>query len=418
MLLCGLQDVRPGAVVAASIAHPDSPGIELLKPGVTLDAKLLARLVKLGVRQIWLEDDATRDLDPGVLGKLTSARMAIFRQFRQDLRTISRTTVSSADIQSYRQSILSLVCALIGDGKYAGLADTLFGAGGMAGHATNVAYLSILTGLELAPYIIRERPKLGATHANDMGTLGLAGMLHDIGKTKGGKDAAGHHEVLGVPEGGLPEGYDLHTVQGYRLLRTARVSASVTQAALNHHQRFDGRGWPDMAVATQNRRSGTLSGRQIHIFTRIVAAANTLDNLFRTAEGDRLPPVAALHQFASDRFSGWFDPVVRRAVLRRVPPFAVGSEVTLSDGRRAVVVTPSLADPCRPTVRLLGPVDGPAPDGDTVFDLRANPGVSIAQYLGIDVSRWLYTAAAHDTPPEQAVNPAPSPAHPPRRKAA
>src|SRR5262249_37883776 len=156
------------------------------------------------------------------------------------------------------------------------------------------------------------------------------------------------HEVhVKAPED-KGEGYDRHTLDGYKMLRLSRGAASVTQAALNHHQRFDGSGWPDMAVATQNRRSGTQSGRQIHIFTRIVAAANVLDNLMRSATGDRLPPAAALHAFASSRFDGWFDPVVRRAALRRIPPFAVGSQVKLSDGRKAVVIAPSMENPCRP----------------------------------------------------------------------
>jgi HD-GYP domain-containing protein (c-di-GMP phosphodiesterase class II) len=295
-----------------------------------------------------------------------------------------------------------MVCLLIGDGKYASMSDALFGSAGLAGHSTNVAYLSILIGLELQVYIIKERPRLAAVHANDMGLLGLAGMLHDIGKTQGAP--VEHHEVHGGD--GHPEGYDQHTLLGYHMLRSGRASASVTQVALNHHQRFDGTGWPDMALVTGHRRQGAQAGHDIHVFGRIVGAANVLDNLLRTAAGGRVPPVAALHAFASGRFDGWFDPVVRRAALRRVPPFAVGSEVVLSDGRRAIVVAPNLVSPCRPTVRVREPGARTPDSPDPTLELQQRPELSITHFLGIDVAKWLYTVppleASKETQPDDA----------------
>lgn len=380
--------------------HPASPGRELLKPGVVLDAGMLASLVRIGVPQVWTEDDATRDLDGAVAGQLTAARMEMFARLKQDLRSVSQQTVAAADVQSCRRSVLNLVCMLIANGKYAGLTDSLFGCDDLVGHATNVAYLSILVGLELQTYIVRERPRLAAAHARDMGVLGLAGMLHDVGKSRLERGVAARHEVHGAPAGAGGDGYDRHTLDGYQMLRHSRGAASVTQAVLNHHQRFDGSGWPDMAVVTRNRRTGTQSSRQIHVFTRIVSAANVLDNLLRSAAGDRVPPVSALHAFASARFDGWFDPIVRRATLRRIPPFAIGTQVGLSDGRKAVVVAPSLDHPCRPTVRPLQSA------GAEPVDLSQSPQVSITHYLGQDVHKWLYSVptqeaahAAADTQP-------------------
>lgn len=395
-------------MVGASITHPDSPATELLKAGVTLDAPMIARLAGLGVQEIWVEDDATADLDAGVSTQLSQAKLEMFTQFKQDLRTISRRTVSTAQIAKYRQSVVSLACLLVGNGKYAGLTDSLFGAGGIVGHATNVAYLSILVGLELEPYIIRERPRLAAGHAKDVGVLGLAGMLHDIGKTRLAKpEASAHHEVHGMGAEPPPEGYDEHTIHGYQLLRESRAPASVTTTVLNHHQRFDGRGWPDLAKVTKGRRHGTQADRQIHIFTRIVSAANVLDNLMRAADGSRLPPVAALHAFASDRFEGWFDPVVRRATLRRVPPFAIGTLVGLSDGRRAVVIRPNLQEPCRPLVRPLESerrANAPPPPPLNLEECR---DLTICHYLGVDVQRWNYSLETPAATPEPISEPPP-----------
>ena len=395
LILCAIQDVRPGDVVGVSIPHPSTPSVELLKPGVVLDAGILASAARLGVQQIWIEDDATRDVDGAIAGQLSAARMEMFARLKKDLRVASQQTVSAEQVQSCRQSVLNLVCLLIANGRYAGLADSLFGCSDLVGHATNVAYLSILVGLEVQAYIIRERPRLAAVHARDMSVLGLAGMLHDIGKSRLERGIAGHNEIRASAPGAAPPGYDRHTLDGYQMLRASRGAASITQAVLNHHQRFDGSGWPDLAAATRNRRVGTQSGRQIHIFTRIVSAANVLDNLLRNAAGERVPPVSALHAFASPRFDGWFDPVIRRATLRRIPPFAVGSQVGLSDGRKAVVVSPSMDEPCRPTVRPLTSSGAAAP----ALDLAQSPGLSVTHYLGVEVHKWLYTvpspAAAH-----------------------
>lgn len=117
-----------------------------------------------------------------------------------------------------------------------------------------------------------------------------------------------------------------------------------------------------------------------------------LDNLLSGADASRRPPVIALHEFASRRFDGWFDPVVKRAVLKRIPPFGVGTHVTLSDGRQAVVTAPNLKEPCRPAVR---PLDGSplTPDARSLPADRKQwlpPHLHIVECAGIDVEPWLY----------------------------
>jgi hypothetical protein len=84
--------------------------------------------------------------------------------------------------------------------------------------------------------------------------------------------------------------------------------------------------------------------------------------------------------------------VIRRAFLRRIPPFGVGSMVTLSDGRDAVVTARNAKDPCRPAVRTL--------DGSPLLrrTLHSNPArdqfipatMHIMKHAGIDVERCMY----------------------------
>jgi hypothetical protein len=398
MLHCGIQDVLPGMVLGAPVMDPRTPGHDLLRAGVVLDGSLIASLRKRGITQVWLEDDLARDLDAAVAPQLAAARVELYTHIRDGLASCARGKLVVASVQTYRQAVLGLVSEVIGSAKYASLADPLFGNPDQASHSANVAYLSLLAGLHLERYIVLEQSRLERDHARDPAVLGLAGMLHDIGKMRLNPAVGSFHESFTAEGRGHPPEYTQHVAMGKALLEHSRVPARVTNAVLNHHQRFDGGGWPDMTPHTAGRVIGPLSGRRIHIFARIVAAANVLDTLLRSAEGEKRPPAAALSLFASSRFDGWFDPMVRRAMLLRIPPFAIGGDVRLSDGRRAVVVSLNHEAPCRPVVRFLGGMRSGQGEAE-VCDLTVRRELAITHSLGQDVSAYLYE------PP-----PAPSPA--------
>ncbi len=395
MLLCGINDIRAGAVLGAAVADPRAPHHDLLRPGVELDARLIASLRKRDVMQVWIEDDLTKDLDHAVAARLSGARVAVYTSLRDGLAACSRGTITVASVQEYRKAVLALVTEAISSAVYASMTDSLFSASDQSSHATNVAFLALLTGLHLEAYVVSEQKRLDREDAREMSVLGLAGLLHDIGKTRMPPAAAAFHDVHADEGGGghaRPDGYAQHVTNGKKLLEDSRVPARVSHTVLNHHQRFDGKGWPDLTRITGGRLKGPLHGRRIHVFARIVAAANVLDNLLRGFDGSQRPVVAALHAFASDRFDGWFDPVVRRAMLLRIAPFAIGSDVRLSDGRRGVVSAPNPQDPCRPVIRVRGEGDEAVDPQAATLDLHVTPGVSITHALGVDVRPYLFQA--------------------------
>jgi len=407
MILCGINDVQPGAVLGALVTDPQIPDHALLRPGVALDASILTSLRKRGVTQLWLEDDLTGDLDSAVAPQLNAARMEVFANLRDGLAACARGTLAVASITECRRAVMGMVIEAISSAKYASMTDAVFSAAGQASHGSNVAYLSLLTGLHVENYIVSEQTRLDREQARDMSVLGLAGLLHDLGKTRLPPAAASHHELLTHNGTSAPPQYLDHTTIGKSILEDGRAPARVAYTVLNHHQRFDGSGWPDLGPITGGRINGPLAGRAIHVFARVVAAANVLDNLRSDADGAHLPSVAALAAFASSRYDGWFDPVIRRALLLRIPPFAIGTDVRLSDGRRAIVQAPTLCDPCRPVVRIL---EHKAREPE-VIDLHAQPALRITHSLGQDVTKYHY-----EVPPE-AVAPAPA-AEPAAEKAA
>lgn len=397
MLLCSIETVEPGVTLAASVIHPASPDVELLKPGVALEQRMLERLKRLGVQQIWIEHDLAADLDNAVAPQLGSTKVEVYRQLKGNFSSMSRRTVSAVQVNHLRQAIMELVCTIVGSGRFANMTDRMFQCrSDLFSHGVNVAHLAIVVGLELETYIVRERSRLSAEHARDVVSLGLAGMMHDIGKVAITPKAAAWHELHteGDADEQLTAEYAEHVRLGYDMLRHCRAPASTVQAVLNHHQRYDGSGWPDLSTVYGEKHAGTRAGQQLHVFTRILSAANVFENLLHDAEGAQRPMIEALHSFASSRFDGWFDPVVQRGVLRKIPPFPVGSQVTLSDGRAGVVSRPSLHAPCRPFVRLLGE----ASNDSEAINLSEHPDLFITHWAGREVTQWLYDLPERESP--------------------
>jgi HD-GYP domain-containing protein (c-di-GMP phosphodiesterase class II) len=119
------------------------------------------------------------------------------------------------------------------------------------GHSERVARIAVRLGREM---------KLGEPMLND---LYLGGLLHDIGKI-GVRD-----EVLRKP-GALTDEerrqVELHTVIGDEILSHVKQLAYLRPAVRNHHERYDGGGYPD-----------GLAGEQIPLLARILAVADSCD---------------------------------------------------------------------------------------------------------------------------------------------
>jgi HD-GYP domain-containing protein (c-di-GMP phosphodiesterase class II) len=387
MLLCSVDDLEPGMVVGASVLHPKRPEMELLRPGAPLDPATILQLHRLGVVEVWVHHDLTRDLDDAAAPSLAAAHHAVYRRIRDDFTALAGAAVTTAQVQSYREVVSGLILELARNGAYAALgARMLDDESGLFTHGANVAYLALLAALEMQTYIVRERSRLAPEHARDMIPLGIGALMHDVGKVALEGEARHRHEIYLSGDAPLDE-YRRHVAEGYEMLAETRLPASARQVVLNHHQRFDGGGWPDDAAISRRRADGAPDGGQIHVFSRIVAAANVLDNLTRTRDGARRPTVAALRDFTGTRFDGWFDPVVRDLLARKLPPFPIGAMVRLSNRRQAVVVAPNLHQPCRPLVRYLD--DGSPPAGETV-DLDAERRLQIAECGGQSVRQYLF----------------------------
>lgn len=114
----------------------------------------------------------------------------------------------------------------------------------------------------VAVYSTKIGTKLGMTH-REIESLYRTAMLHDIGKI-------GVSDVVLRKNGKLTDAeYDIikrHSVIGYDILRSITVMPEIANGCLHHHEKYDGSGYPD-----------GLKGKDIPIFSRIIAVADSLD---------------------------------------------------------------------------------------------------------------------------------------------
>ncbi len=403
VLLSGINELRPGLRVLAEVMNPTAPDLPLLKPGAVLTNPIIDSLARHGVRQVWIEHTHTGDLDAAANPELLRAKQAVHRLLKDDLPLLANHPISGDQVVAYRRAAIELLRQTDATRPFAGIGDQLVDAGArLAGHCGNTAYLASLIALELESYVVRQRPSLSERRAGNLVNLVLGAMLHDVGKLQLDAATTTRHETAEPIEAGEDSPYADHPDIGYDMLTDGEVPATVRHIVRCHHHRYDGTGWPDQEAGPQAVLDEA-TGNRPHIFTRIVSAANALDSLMHDADGVPRPVVAALSDFAGPRFDGWFDPVVRRAVLRRLPPFSVGSRVELADGLAAVVIATNERQPCRPTVRLLDDTD--AKSGEPiVLNLGEHPQVCITSCVGEPVRRWLFDLPGTRTaePPSEA----------------
>jgi HD-GYP domain-containing protein (c-di-GMP phosphodiesterase class II) len=153
--------------------------------------------------------------------------------------------------------------------------------------------------------------------------LGVAGLLHDVGKV------AVSDEILNKP-GALSKGemrsVRTHPVAGHRLLASSHGAPDLAlELCLRHHEKIDGSGYP-----------GGLKGDELSLAARMGAICDVYDAVtsnrpYKTA----WTPCEALTEM--QKWTGHFDPALLDRFADSLGIFPVGTLVRLSTGELGVV---------------------------------------------------------------------------------
>ena len=351
-------------VLAMPVSHPQRPGTVLLKSGVELDGQMICRLREIECAQVWVRYPGLEFMAAYVSRQVGRAHDALVGSVAGSFDRVLGDAHARLDFAAYKRGVAGLIERLRDHPKAAlyvyELLDT---AEPMLRHAANVCTLSLLVGLRLDFYMIRERSRLPAVAAQDVTNLGLAGLMHDVGMLR--VQGAAEQRWGAAADENDPE-WRRHVRLGYDMVR-GEVDPSVAAAVLHHHQRFDGSGFPSRR--TLDGRVVAPAGRDIHVFARIIAACDRFDRLRHPAPGRVVPTVEALRALLCGDRAEELAPVVLAGLLAVCPPYGPGTVVRLSDGSAGVVTAWSSADPCRPCVVRVPELDDPE-DADRAFIVR------------------------------------------------
>lgn len=211
-------------------------------------------------------------------------------------------------------------------------------------HSVNVSVLAIAIGKRLG---------LGVT---ELQNLGLAGLLHDVGKMKVPE------EVLNKPGKLTDEEFAImkqHPVYSYEVMKNdKKIAPEVIKAALQHHEKSDGTGYPD-----------GLMEKDISKYAKIIAICDVYDAI----TSNRCYHKGMIAADALKMLFAWsgkhFNEVLVKFFIHLIGVYPAGAVVVLDTNELAVVLKTNKDDGMRPKILIISDKEKRLLNKPVYFDL-------------------------------------------------
>ena len=221
----------------------------------------------------------------------------------------------------------------------------------LVSHTARSTVISIIIGLQLQLPL------------QSLVELGIAALLHEIGMIKLPP------KVYLSKRFHLPQEQKVisaHPMLGYEMLSAFDLPMAISLAALEHHERENGSGYPR-----------NLLGKKISSYAKIIAVACSYEALsaqrpHKEAKEGHIGMLELLKNKGKQ-----YDDAVVRALVFSLSIYPIGSYVLLSNGRMGQVVDVNPNTPLFPIVQVFG---GNIPDGNKKLE-TSKKGISIIRPL-------------------------------------
>lgn len=327
--------LRPGMVTGRNIYNPS--GNLLLKADARITETMISKLDGFGIPAIYIDDSVySVDEIEDVISEATRIQAVI--EIKKCFGDSDQKRPYAIDTTGIKQVMDKIINELLASKSLmVTLSDIRCLDQYTFGHSVNVCVLSVITGIALNySRVLINRLAIGA-------------LLHDVGKTMIPT------AILNKPGALTEEEFNQiknHSLYGYNMLRNLSSIGKLSAiGAYQHHERYDGSGYPQ-----------GLKGKEIHPFGAIIGIVDMFDAMTSDRVYRKGLPTHEAYELLAASGDYYFEYSIVKAFLNHVAAYPTGTYVQLSDNSIGVVTNtrPGLA--LNPEVKLL--ID---PDGNPVY---------------------------------------------------
>ncbi len=340
MRLVPIECIRENSLLGKNIYTSD--GQCLLRVGVLLTDALLTKIKEFKIFSLYIIDEySSAEIEDVIKPQLRQKSIAVIKETFCDIERVAsihkfeKRSMSdyTKQEQIYFNSINEIAEELLENvlenrNVLISLVDIKSMDNYTYSHCVNVAVISIVLGISLN------------LSNKDLNYLCIGALIHDIGKAFIPK------EILQKPGKLTLEEFEVikkHSRYGYNFLgRFFNLSSHIKLIVIQHHERFDGLGYPNGII-----------GKDISYLARIVSIADVYDALTSDRPYKRaMCPSDALEYLMSNA-NTLFDYDMISVFCKIVIPFPQGTIVSLSNGDTGIVEKTLPNFPLRPIVKII-----------------------------------------------------------------
>lgn len=355
-----LDMVKPGDKVARPVFQDN--GNVLLGEGIELNDRYITRLRNLGIDVLYIEDGHTADIIPEDTIRDETRTQAVNTIYKtmtsfKDEKVTKGKTIAPDMGRNFRAVFGSIMQDLA---TRPNMLVNLTSLHSMDAywfqHAFNVAVLAGIMGIAKG------------FNRNQLEELGVGALLYDIGMTKVSHDLLKREGPLSADELQIMRS---HPMEGFDILRKYHdISLVSAHCALQHHERFDGSGYPR-----------GLKKDEIHMYAQIVGLADTYDALVSPRPHRKRYTTSEAIEFLFAAGGTYFDLDLIRIFCKHISVYPIATTLLLSTGQEAVVTQNNDLAVHRPRVRVIAEADGRPPKSPYEIELKNEMHITIVKEL-------------------------------------
>ncbi|NLL78740.1 MAG: HD-GYP domain-containing protein [Clostridiales bacterium] len=353
-----VNELLPGMIIAEDVLNYNNQMV--LSKGTVLTDKTIMKLEFYSVYTVRIEDSVTvnpnASEDAGISYMEYIRNGAEYQQFKQEF---------DQELETFKSSIHDIVTHNSDVNFDQMLSDTLslLDTGG-----TKVFFFDMLHSMRIyddqtyahsinVAMICNVFAEWLKMSEEDVQIATLCGLCHDVGKITIPETIMRKKAPLTKEELILIQS---HPRQGYKLLMPYPIDERIKLAALLHHERYDGSGYP-----------GHLKGSQINLFAQMVSIADVYDamtspRIYREA----ICPFTVVELFETEGYQK-YEPQLITTFLSRIVNTYLLNSVRLSNGLVGKIVYINPNKLSRPTIQC----------GKKFINLAERPELSIVSLV-------------------------------------